>query len=266
MSTLVVYCYCETPESKQNASFFSNYANVVDDSITFLVIVNNAASSTMTWPSNFIIWNRAESEYDLLSYGKLMKKYDQSWFSQFDYYFFLNSSCRGPFLPVYETETWVALLKRVLQTSDLVGPVAEFPPNLIGAERYYMPFIHTYMFGTSKAGFQNLRDTLFQGESNPIILERLISRNMFAKGLKVKTLLSRMRNHDMNDQRCWPLLRPSNTATCVEIPGNYFGIDLNPYEIMFVKNIRAVNKFRDVDRSGISEQLFKEVSLYSTWA
>ena len=54
--------------------------------------------------------------------------------------------------------------------------------------------------------------------------------------------------------------------TCYEVPYNYFGIDVNPFEIIFVKNIRNINETRpQKNQCGISSELTKMISLYKKW-
>ena len=76
----------------------------------------------------------------------------------------------------------------------------------------------------------------------------------------------RFKNVDVNNKQLWNSKFWNITdKSCYEVPNNYFGMDINPLEIVFVKNIRKSHKFRDEQSSNISSNLSKMLNLYISW-
>jgi len=60
------------------------------------------------------------------------------------------------------------------------------------------------------------------------------------------------------DKRNWNhKLWASSKKTCPEVSNNYFNTNIDPYEVMFFKNIRHPNKFRNANDSGIPDYHIK---------
>jgi hypothetical protein len=181
-------------------------------------------------------------------------------------------------MPTLCDKNWIEHLNTVSTGYDLIGPVIEVPPNSWNGTKLEMnkppnvPFIHTYMFGTSQKGFKNVRETLkgINGVSKEEIvhnIERKITGSILNSKLKIKSLLLRFKNVDMNDMSNWDTKKwtGKDDVSCYETPGNYFGMDLNPLEVIFVKNIRNANTTRHESQSSISNWLSTALSNYVQW-
>lgn len=262
---IIVYCYNETNESKENLYFFIKHGLHTENN--YLFIINGMECSVpIPFADNIQVWKRYESQADIITFNHLFKEYKNE-IEMYQNYFFINSSCRGPFLPNYYAtkNNWVNIYNELLKDYSAVVPVIEFPPNAIEDETINLPFFHTYMFAVNKLGFECLRKTLDVQNVSIIILERRIGRNFFINKLPIKCLQSRFKNVDINLEENWKLMQPPSGRTCVEIPENYFGIDLHPFEVIFLKNVRKVNANRSLYNSGISNVLHKQVKCYSEW-
>lgn len=276
--SLVCYCYKEDPDAKLNLEFFVKHGVCDSPLVQYIFIINNKECS-VEFPkqSNLTVWIREENEYDVISYKHVFAEFSQESLKDYSYYFFLNSSCRGPFLPPYlnlnsgSNFVWLFLFQQMLKTYDLVAPIVEFPFNIIGQEKERVPFVHSYMFAVNGKGFESMQQTLRNHTGTTagdgIELERKIGRDIILSGGKVKSLLTRFTHITITDKANWidSLWRPNGGQTCYEIPGNYFGIDVNPYEILFVKVIRRSHQYRGEALSGISETLAKQVRAYTEW-
>jgi hypothetical protein len=130
------------------------------------------------------------------------------------------------------------------------------------------------MFGTSAKGFEVVKSVLLDMKPDinkddiVYIIERKITSSILVKGYKIKSLLTRFKKVDVNNESTWntKLWSGNNGATCYEVPGNYFGIDLNPLEVIFVKNIRNQNATRGESQAGISETLSSYLKNYIDWS
>ena len=280
--TLVLYCYYETDKTKKNLEFFVKNGVFQSDKYTYIFIINNnICTATIPDHSNIYKKVRAENETDLQSYRWCiddLKKSNPNYFSTYTNIYFINSSCVGPFMPTICDKNWIEHLNTVSTGYDLIGPIIEFPNDAKGykaiglEDTQNIPFIHTYMFGTSNKGFENVSKTLadIDGKSKDEIVnntERKITSSILLSKLKIKPLLLRFKNVDVNDSVNWDASKWNTDVnlSCYEKPGNYFGIDVNPLEVIFVKNIRNNNETRNANDSGISEWLKKILDKYIEW-
>ena len=280
--SLVFYCYKEDPDAKLNLKFFLKHGICDSPLVRYVFIINNKECSVV-FPTqdNITVWIREENQYDVISYKYVLAEFSEDSLKDYNYFFFLNSSCRGPFIPPYLNYTekpahernllWLFLFQQMLKTYDLVAPIIEYPFNIIGEEKERVPFVHSYMFAVNSKGFDTMLETFKNhtgiSAGDGIELERKIGREIILGGGKVKSLLTRFTHINVTDRTNWTdsLWRPNGGQTCYEIPGNYFGIDVNPYEILFVKVIRRSHQYRGEALSGISETLAKQVQAYTEW-
>lgn len=267
MKSLVLYCYKESPETITNLAFFLKHG--LSDSADFVFIVNNMKCS-LPFPSNTTVIRRQEDEYDLLTY----KWYFDTYNPQYTNYYFINSSCIGPFLPPVITENWITIFNKKLESYDLIAPIIDFPPDsygnsLIGnSSMTNIPFLHTYMFGTKSPETLKLLFGRMENNSqdSAISYERMLTSLFLTNGKKIFSFLMAFKNIDVNNESLWnwKLWNPSNIS-CYEVPENYFSIDVNPLEVVFVKNIRKIHKHREESRSGLSQALKNLLTLYISW-
>ena len=167
----------------------------------------------------------------------------------------------------------------MLQNYELIGPVVEIPPDNLGFTAMGLninkniPFIHSYMFGVNSKGFTILKNNVFNNISRNdkyhliFNLERKITSCILLNGGMIKSFLSRFKNVDLNKVENWNTEKWNlpGLPTCYEVPDNYFGINLNPFEIMFIKNIRNSHEYRAPSHSSISPKLKLELLNYKKW-
>jgi len=291
--TLILYCYYEDSKTKENLEYFVKHGLINSDKYQYKFIINNYNYTVPIPKWNTIeIIQRKESIDDLQTYKQVIaylrnKNFN---FDTFNSIYFINSSCIGPFLPTIVSENWIDLFNKKLNNCDLIAPILELPPIdfLISKKEYInknnlqkyinnldinknIPFLHTYMFGVSNTGFKLIDDLLKSiplntSKDNVILFERLITCTFLNSGKKISDLLLLFKNIDMNEKSNYNYNKyVYNNKSCYEIPNNYFGIDINPLEVIFVKNIRNINETRGTDNSGISENLHLILSNYKKW-
>jgi hypothetical protein len=104
------------------------------------------------------------------------------------------------------------------------------------------------MFGTNISSIKLLMNIFKDFNSNTteslINYERLITSKYILNNKKISCLLLAFKNIDINDKSLWYYkLWNRNEQTCYERAQSYFGLDLNPLEVIFIKNIpRSDNK------------------------
>jgi hypothetical protein len=281
--TLIIYCYKEDEQTKKNLNFFVKNGLVNNPNYNYVFLINDK-KCTVNIPKNDnieIIYNDY-SIYDIFTYKRYINnklKENKNYFDKYEYFYFINSSCIGPFIiPLYK-KTWIDLLNEELNEFDFIAPIIEFP-NGAGIVKKYIgfneekdkciPFLHTYMFGMNKEGFIIFLDLLNkvkdEKQESVMSLERSMTYYFILNNKKINSFLLKYKNIDLNNKDNWIHSKWNNTdTTCIEVPYNYDGIDVNPFEVIFVKNIRNHHNFRLKNNSGISEVLQKYLNNYILW-
>jgi hypothetical protein len=277
MKSLVVYYYKEDYDSITNLAFFLKHGLLHNPLYHYAFIVrNNVYSLPIKESSTIKIYNYKESDYDLASYKwffKMTLEQNPFYFNQFKTFYFISSNCIGPFLPTITSSNWIDLFNKKLETCDLIAPIVEFPPDYYGYSNHgidttlNVPFLHSYMFGTNSSSLDVLKKVLLgvNDSKTSINYERRLTSEYLLQGKKIQSLLMAFNKININDSSIWNYtLWNKSTLTCYEVPENYFGIDINPLEIVFVKNIRKASN-RNSNVSGISSYLHKILLNYINW-
>jgi hypothetical protein len=220
----------------------------------YYFIINNECSIDIDEKVNMKLIKSSENNCDLVSYSWFFSQKELSFFLEFERFYFINSICLGPFITPIVESNWIELFNKRLETCDLLAPVVEFPPDnkgysILGIEsQLNMPFLHSYMFGTNRSSIKLLINIFNDFNSNTteslINYERLLTSKYILNNKKIGCLLLAFKNIDINDKSLWYYkLWNKNEHTCYERTESYFGLDLNPLEVIFIKHIsRADNK------------------------
>lgn len=299
-SVLVTFVYKEDPETKSNLEFF--LTNGLVKGVYYHFIINHHICTVEIQENEFVrIFKRTDS-IDLAAYKfSIQQVADQT---KYSHYFFINSSCRGPFLPPWATsQTWVDVFIGTMSKHqkngnnndndadaiNLIAPIIEFPPDSLGyvsmdvpvdPSAPNMPFLHTYMFGCTRSalvillnarcfdGVDDIKDSdrlqaVLNNERRITACILLSSENSSVKSLLTKYQKVNLKNPTQWHAQKWCM--PTSTASCPEVPFNYDGIDLHPYEVVFIKNIRRSNVTRAQLYAGISESLTRIIDNFTKW-
>lgn len=274
LKSIVFYCYKEDESTKKNLQFFLDNGTFDSNNIKFVIIVNDNII-TLKIPEYCCIILK-DNSYDMEAYKYAIEKTEN--LESFDTFYFLNSSCIGPFVPEYCKKNWIEIFNDMfIRDICLVGPIIEIPgrfaPIIEIPDRFVPPFIHTYMFGVNKIGLEILltNDDVFVKDVNKehlLVCERLITSKILDKGKNVKSLLRKFRHINWLQKEIWnrEIWQKSDLPSCPEIPFNYDGIDIHPFEIIFVKNIRDTHSNRIKSHSGISTSLSNILNNYIKWS
>ena len=108
MRLLIVYAYYETDDARRNLSFFCRHGITPDRSRQHVIVVNGSCTIEDQIPrfDNVKVLKRSNKGFD---FGAWAHAFSQVQSDQFDYFFLLNSSVTGPFLPPYQdASSWPA--------------------------------------------------------------------------------------------------------------------------------------------------------------
>jgi hypothetical protein len=277
--TLVSYLYKEDPNDKINLEFFLRHGTTCSEDVDYVFLINDYRCTASIPDSKNIRIVKKDNSFDLEAYEVGLSQVDPKGYGSF---IFLNSSCIGPFIPNYVDTPWYSIIAEQFKGRvKLVAPILEIPPDNLGAvcldkhkhinsSDRCVPFLHTYMFATDHEALPILRESVFSKkitsrEELIVKYERLVTSAVLNDGYTIKSFMRRYRSIDFSNKQYWDSEKWTNSRqpTCPEVAGNYDGIDVAPFEIMFVKNIRRRHAFRR--NSGISETLQLYLEKYMQW-
>ena len=279
-NTLLVYFYSDYPESFLNLYTSINNLNLLEPKEIYSILVVNSINhiSDKTILKKFDKFLKLNSNSDLYGYFYAVNSINLNDYQNF---IFMNSSCIGPILPEYfEAKNWQIIFTKYLKRYGLVSPIIEFPPffdkhvenlknsNLLKnlKELKTIPFAHSYFLALNKSAINEI--IKYKGLPNQEInkdlavgfYERMITALLISLDFNIKSMLKKYSDIEINRFSILNLIDKNEfkslnkvAPTDPEVPENgYFGTDLNPYEVVFFKNIRYPHSHRNKQNSYIS--------------
>jgi len=214
---------------------------------TFSVDINDA-------PSNIHIIRRPNQGYDYAAFAEAVQ-HIKSRNVSYQYYFFLNSSAAGPFIPEYAKTkiNWTNAYMDVFQRDPHIKVVGSTicidsildPPNL-------NPMVQTYAFMMDHECFEWLYNEKFWEEACKCLskydaicmFESRLSRDVLANGWRISCLVPEYANLGIDYKNITydPNPQAQQHHGDIVYPGKLcFGRDIHPYEVVFVKTNRLVS-------------------------
>jgi hypothetical protein len=227
----VIYAYYEKNQDyKQNLLFFLQHGFVA--SIDYTFVVNG--QSTVTWPKwpNMTLINRDNVGYDFQGYYHgLLSLQKRGLLRPKNYYLFINSTVRGPFIPPYTTRhiywytPYLDLMSGVYNTK-LVGS------TINGLIR---PHVQSYVFMIDYEGVDHLLKTNFfkvytQREDVILYQEIEMSQVFLRKGWNIDCLIPEYHGLDYRSKSL------KINSGDIRYAKNLLGRELTPYEVIFIKS------------------------------
>lgn len=245
MSGKVLIIYCDH-EVNDNLLFFSRNGYIDDPKYTFIFIFNNPTLDLEFVPKkkNIMVLRRDNVGFDFggWTYVLFQKNPDNSQkfiYEEYDYFIFLNSTIIGPFFPLYykqkEYDNWIEIfIKGLNDEIKLVGTSVAFFRN--------RPFISSSFLVTDQIGLRiGINKGIF--DLNKINLSKrdiVLSKEMglsnaiIDAGYNIKCMLKYYENIDFRKYK------PKYATICHLNPHHYYEININPYEIIFIKQNRNI--------------------------
>lgn len=273
--TLVIYVYSGSdPEYEKNLQYFVDEAifqkrklyktmneNVSapddvgsgSDACTYIIVLQqdhrwsepNLPWVELTEMKNVEIVRHPNVCYDLGTIGWVLRNESIVDVSKYSYIIWLNSSVRGPFMPVYAQNKihWTtAFTERLSEEIKLVGSTI----NCGGAHgRPPYPHVQSYAVATDQAGLNILmRSGVFScwKEMSDVVIRSEIgaSRAIIKAGYNIDCLMTRYQNIDWRNEairmeRTEDPFQACNAGFNPIQPNFNDGIDVHPFETLFTK-------------------------------
>ena len=247
-----IYCYFEKNDIYKN-NFIYFLSNAILENVDYYICINGECSVNLNNYKdkkniNFII--RKNKCYDFGAYSYLLKK---SILKSYEYYFFMNTSVKGPYLKENTNKDWTIPFIELFNSDNIkiVGTTIniwtirnESLISLYGKKDVYthvqsMFFClkKEYLDFLLKKGFFNYKETC-KLDFNELIQAKEISLSQVAlnKNWNINCILPRYRN--LNYLNINKDINPSSTNGDPYYKNGYFYNTIDPYDVIFFKNTR----------------------------
>ena len=238
-----------THEINDNVTFFCRKGYINNDNYQYLFIINdlNIKLTMLAQYNNIKILNRENIGYDFGAWsdGLFLKENGKYIYEKYDYFIFINSTVRGPFFPLwYDNNDWVNIfIKKINNNVKLFGTTINISN---GHNNLYTPHVQSMFFVTDKIGLNILIKNNIFNNNNVIIDKKDIIMNkeiamstvIINEGYNIGCLLYAYKNINFK-YPTWNYDKNNTINTDHCAPNNaYFGICINPYEVIFIKTNR----------------------------
>lgn len=249
----LVAIYEKNQDYKSNILYFID--NGIKDDIDYLFILNNDITFENQIPikSNVSILKRQNDGYDFGGYCLGIQSLKHK---QYDYYFFVNSSTIGPFIPSYISNSFDQIfISKFVNNVHLVSPtiiILEKSSFLLNTnllphyQRKIYPICQTFMFVIDSIGFEllnkyNFFDYFYKNEFLKIGQEKecLLSMIMLHNNYNIACLMPEFKNINFVNLENTHYTYENNYNPIIE--NQLFGRTMHPYEVIFHKSNRNLN-------------------------
>lgn len=248
----VLYAYYEKNELYKN-NFIYFLENGLIDNIDYYIIINGDCSVEIPKSKNIKVYQRENKGYDFGAYGYAIKRIDKV----YDYYFFINTSVKGPYLKDNSKKNWSMYFLELFNEENvkLVGTTiniyeknsfAKYNLKEIYNKDAPFPHVQSMFFCIDSQYFNYLKEINFFDEEklndaksiNQIIAhhEFGLSQNAIKNGWNINSILPEYRNLDY--RIITKDINETSHGGDPYYPKSYFGKTLDKYDVIFFKNNR----------------------------
>ena len=248
MTTLCLYTYYEddqTPQTRQmcrtNFQYFLKHGLDANADIDYIIVVSDMEKCTVPLnpKSNVRIISRCNGGYDFGAYTDALKVTDVS---KYDYFIFINTSVRGPYLASNSNAWHMPFIDMIKGNVKLVGTTinvhTHHTPKL---QDFDLPHSHvqSMVFALDKECLDYLMDPIFTATTATtkvdVILhkELLMSQLVLKKGWNIDCLLPKYRGQDY--RTITADINPTSFFGDASYRGAYFGGTYEAKDVMFIK-------------------------------
>jgi hypothetical protein len=247
MRILCIYAYFEkNQEYQDNLRFFLKHG--LNDGADFAFVLNGKCSVPIPSAPNIIVLRRENTGYDFGAYTAALDRLSAR-LHLYDFYFFLNTSVRGPFLPRDYPQRWQSVFVDMLRDDvKLVGTTINMLPTpypFLVEMGFRSPYSHvqTQMFAMDKECFEFLRPLIFADDASgmdfyDVVEQKEIAMSQYVlnNGWNINCALPKYR--DLDYRTMLADINPTSASGDPSFKGKYFGGTYTPYDVVFIKTNR----------------------------
>ena len=238
---------------KNNLKFFLNHG--ILNNVDYYIIINGKCTLEIPKKNNIKVFYRENKGYDFGAYSYAIKKINKT----YDYYFFINSSVRGPFSTNHSKEWTQYFLNlfinkntKIVGTSINIFPIKKlFSYQLDKIYKKNPPYSHvqSMFFCIDNEYFNYLKNIDFFNEEelnnfkniNDVIIYKELGLSQIAlnNNWNINSILPKYKNLDYRK-----INKDFNYSSAIGDPyfkNGYFGRNIDKYEVIFFKNNRNLD-------------------------
>ncbi|KAI9056223.1 hypothetical protein LZ554_001151 [Drepanopeziza brunnea f. sp. 'monogermtubi'] len=249
---LILYAFFETELARINLEFFLHHA--IHNEADFLFILNGETDADLLLPvaGNVRFLRRANDCFDLGAFAEVFVTNDL--YKKYNKYIMMNSSIRGPFFPYWAMDCWSErYLSKITSETKLVGMTMNCAPRI---------HVQSMIWATDRVGLEVLLfpsealkakylEVLGDRDHKPVPKMKVpginscpheywdaVAIEVYATGLlqtagyKVDPIMMAYHSSKHYEQECV-------TTHDLQGHGRYYGMDIHPYDTIFVKTNRG---------------------------
>jgi hypothetical protein len=245
---LILYCYFEKNDNyKNNLDLFLKLG--LYDECDYLFIINGDLSIKIPEQNNIKVLFRKNEDYDFGAYNDAFDTFD---ISKYNYYFFINTSVRGPFINLLTDE-----VKLVGSSINILNTDSAESNAFYNVTHFTKPYTHvqTQMFAMNQECLKFLISSkLFENNDYKnyvefiAIKEILMSQLVLKNNWNISCIIPEYQNID------YRLLKNDINFSSINGDPNYtnacFGRTVHPYESIFIKINRnmCINEINSITK------------------
>lgn len=250
---LILYCYYEKNNIyKNNLQIFLKYG--LHDECDYLFIINGDITIYIPKQKNIKVIFRKNEDYDFGAYYDALNT--QEIINKYNYYFFINTSVRGPFIPTYINIKWyqpfINLLKDDIKlvgtTINILNTDSNESNTFYNITKFTKPYTHvqTQMFAMDNECLNFLMSKKLFEDNNYnnyvefiAIKEILMTQLVLKNNWNISCIIPEYQNID------YRLLKEDINFSSINGDINFtngcFGRTIHPYESIFIKINRNIS-------------------------
>lgn len=246
MKSCCIYAYYEKNDLyKENFEYFLK--NGILDDVDYYIVINGKCSVQIPERKNITVFRRQNEGYDFGAYSYALKNIHKN----YDYYFFLNTSVRGPYSEKRWIDKFLPLFKKDVKvvgtTINIFNQKSIFGYDLsemYGKKNVY-PHVQSMFFGIDKEYLKYLMDKDFFNESEMIgkdiqyiIVHKEIGLSQLAlkNGWNINCILPKYTGIDY--RKIEKDINPTSREGDPYYKDAYFGNNIKKEDVIFWKGYR----------------------------
>lgn len=252
---LVLYHYYE-----KDQSYIDNFAHFLrfgyNSSLDYLIIIAGEFSVDLPSLDNVQYLLTENKNFDYGGYCEAIQTLDL--WKQYDFYLFINSSVRGPFLPACCNQNWTNLfLDQLSDEIGIIGSAISITPSSHSISKMYhekygklernnhlLGHVQTTCYALSREVLGQLIKLGFYGENKDLNKDEAVrdyeirlSQSILDMGLNLRCMLPEYNQVDY--RKALVDINPASREGDSGFEHSYFGRSAHPYESIFIKTSRA---------------------------
>jgi hypothetical protein len=236
-------------EMNENVHYFLENGYFESPDVDFYFLLNGEIN--YTFPGKSIV--RKNEGQDFAAWRDCLELINEE---DYDYFVFLNSTVIGPMLPKYLTRNWIETFCSLFSENiGIVGSTVCVSSHFRKTNTYdwYRYYIQSYVFVLSRNSLKEVKNVFNQNFENMTKVdiigsgEEKLSHTLIDKGWNIKCLLTS--HHQRNFVKSCKRKKYKTFFNPAHIINGYYGVNIHPVEIMFIKNTPKDDIYNTLFRS-----------------